>query len=71
MGLLQDASLIVTPNAYKAGKLYSVVPSDGTGDFTVTRATSATRVNSAGLIEIPVTNLMLRSKEFENASILI
>ena len=51
MGLLQDASLIVTPNAYKAGKLYSVVPSDGTGDFTVTRATSATRVNSAGLIE--------------------
>lgn len=49
--LLNRASLVVTPNAFKAGKLYSVVPSDGTGDFTVTRATSATRVNSLGLIE--------------------
>lgn len=51
MGVLQQASLIVTPNAYKAGKLYSVVPSDGTGDLDVIRATSATRVNSLGLIE--------------------
>jgi len=51
MSLLSKASLVLTPNAYKAGKLYSVVPSDGSGDFTVTRATSATRVNSLGLIE--------------------
>ena len=46
-----NPSLCITPNAVKAGKLYSIVPTDGTGDLTVTRATSATRVNSAGLIE--------------------
>lgn len=46
-----NPSLCITPNAVKAGKLYSIVPTDGTGDLTVTRATSATRVNSSGLIE--------------------
>jgi hypothetical protein len=51
MSLFNDASLIVTPNGYKAGKLYSIVPSSGAGDLSVTRATTATRVNSAGLIE--------------------
>jgi hypothetical protein len=51
MSLLDNASLVLTPNAYKEGKLYSVIPSDGSGDFTFTRATSATRVNAEGLIE--------------------
>ena len=51
MSLLDTASLIVTPNGYKEGKLYSVIPSDGSGDMSVTRATTATRVNSAGLVE--------------------
>lgn len=51
MSLLEKASLVVTPNAYKTSKLYSVVPSDGSGDMTVVRATTATRVNSAGLIK--------------------
>jgi hypothetical protein len=51
MSLLDKASLIVTPNAYKTSKLYSVVPSTGTGDMDVVRATTATRVNSLGLIE--------------------
>jgi len=32
-------------------KVYSVLPSDGKGDFTFTRATKATRINSLGLIE--------------------
>ena len=32
-------------------KVYSVLPSDGDGDFTFTRATKATRINSQGLIE--------------------
>lgn len=49
--LLDSASLIVTPNAYKTNKLYSVVPFDATGDMTFIRATSATRVNAQGLIE--------------------
>ena len=51
MGLLQQASLVVTPNAYKAGKLYSIIPTDGSGDLTVTRATTATYVGSDGLIK--------------------
>jgi hypothetical protein len=51
MSLLDDASLLVTPNAEKAGKLYSIIPTNGNGDFTVTRATTATRTNASGLIE--------------------
>jgi hypothetical protein len=57
MSLLDSASLIVTPNGYKAGKLYSIVPSSGAGDFGVTRATTATRVNSSGLIESVASNV--------------
>jgi hypothetical protein len=57
MSLLDTASLVVTPNGTKAGKLYSVVPSSGAGDLSVTRATTATRVNSAGLIESVASNV--------------
>jgi hypothetical protein len=57
MSLLDTASLIVTPNGYKAGKLYSVVPSSGAGDLDVVRATTATRVNSNGLIESVASNI--------------
>jgi hypothetical protein len=66
MSLLDNASLVLTPNAYKEGKLYSVIPSDGSGDFTFTRATTATRVNSAGLVELVPYNLLQRSEEFDN-----
>jgi hypothetical protein len=62
MSLLDKASLVVTPNAYKTSKLYSVVPSDGSGDMTVVRATTATRVNSAGLIEEVPRNLIENSQ---------
>jgi len=57
MSLLDKASLIVTPNGFKASKLYSVIPSDGSGDLDVTRATTATRVNSLGLIESVAVNV--------------
>jgi hypothetical protein len=66
MSLLDTASLLLTPNAYKEGKLYSVIPSDGSGDFTFTRATTATRVNSAGLVELVPYNLLQRSERFNN-----
>jgi hypothetical protein len=68
MSLLDTASLIVTPNAYKEGKLYSVIPSDGSGDFTFTRATTATRVNSDGLVELVPYNLLTYSEQFDNAA---
>jgi hypothetical protein len=65
-GLFNEASLVLVPSGYKAGKVYSEVPTDGDGDLTFTRASSATRVNSDGLIESPRTNLLLRSEEFDN-----
>jgi hypothetical protein len=64
MSLLDTASLLLTPNAYKEGKLYSVIPSDGSGDFTFTRATTATRVNSDGLVELVPYNLLRYSEMF-------
>lgn len=67
MSLLDTASLIVTPNGYKEGKLYSVIPTDGSGDLSVTRATTATRVNSAGLVELVPYNLFTYSEQFDNA----
>jgi hypothetical protein len=57
MSLLDKASLIVTQNAVKAGKLYSIIPSSGAGDLEVVRATNATRVNELGLIENVALNL--------------
>jgi len=50
-------SLALIPSGYKASKVYSVLPTDGTGDFTFSRASSATRVNSDGLIETVGSNV--------------
>ena len=50
-------SLALLPSGYKASKVYSVLPTDGTGDFTFTRSGNATRVNSEGLIELVSTNV--------------
>jgi len=44
-------TLAMIPSGYKDGKLYSVLPSDGVGDFDVTRGSNATRINKNGLIE--------------------
>ena len=44
-------SLLIVPYRSKTGKLYSQIPTSGAGDFTVTRNTTATRLNSAGAIE--------------------
>ena len=44
-------SLALIPSAYKASKVYSILPSNGDGDFTFTRNSSATRFDSNGLIE--------------------
>ncbi len=49
--LLEKASILLTPTAYDDGRILSVKPIDGSGDFDFTRNSSATRVNSAGLIE--------------------
>lgn len=63
IGLLDNASLIITPNAYNAGILYDVIPNTTLGDMDVVRATTATRVNSAGLIEVVPRNLVTYSND--------
>ena len=52
MSSFDDIGVAMIPSGYKEDKLYSVLPNDGDGDFDFSRATSATRVNSEGLIEI-------------------
>ena len=50
-------SLALIPSGYKASKVYSVLPTDGSGDFDFTRSGNATRVNSEGLIELVTINV--------------
>ena len=64
--LIDQASLVMIPGAYKEGKIYSQLPTDGSGDFTFTRGTdTATRVNENGLIEKERGNLLLQSNQFD------
>jgi hypothetical protein len=55
-------SIAMIPSGYKASKVYSVLPTDGAGDLTFSRAGAlpsfnATRVNSDGLIEQVLSNV--------------
>jgi hypothetical protein len=69
MSYFDDASLVMIPSGYKASKVYSVKPTDGTGDLTFTRSNdTASRVASNGLIEKVRTNLALYSEDFSNAA---
>ena len=49
--LLEKASIILTPTAYKNSRVMCVKPSDASGDFTFSRNSAATRVNAQGLVE--------------------
>jgi hypothetical protein len=65
--LLNSASLVVIPSGYKEDTVYSVVPSDGSGDLSFTRASNGTRINSAGLVEVTPWNDLTYSEDFTNA----
>jgi len=69
MSLFDDASLVMIPDGAKDGTLYSVKPTDGTGDFTFTRGSNlaATRVDENGLIEKGRENLLLQSNSFSTS----
>ena len=67
MSFFEDASLVLIPSGIKNQKIYSVKPTDGTGDLTFSRASNATRVASDGLIEKVRTNEILYSQDFSNA----
>ena len=58
------ASLVVVPSGYKSGKVYAQKPQTTDGQLTFTRASSATRVASNGLIEKVRTNSLLNSQNF-------
>lgn len=52
--LFDTASLVITPNGVKTSKLYSIKPNDGTGDLTVVRNTSATRIDeNSNIVNVP------------------
>jgi hypothetical protein len=68
MSFFEDASLVLIPSAIKDQKVYSVKPTDGSGDLTFSRASNATRVASNGLIEKVRTNNILQSQTFNTAS---
>lgn len=72
MGVFDKASLALVPDGIKDGKLYSIKPTDGSGDFTFTRCDgaagcdlAATRVDENGLIEKGRENLLLQSNQFD------
>ena len=49
--LLDKASILLTPTAYDNGRMLSVKPENGGGDFDFERNSAATRVNAQGLVE--------------------
>ena len=55
--LLEKASILLTPTGYNTGEMLCVKPNTSVGDFDFTRATTATRVNSSGLIESVANNI--------------
>lgn len=55
--LYDKASLLITPNAYKAAKIYALKPTNGSGDLTFARASARTRRNSSGAIESIANNV--------------
>jgi len=54
---MSKPTLALIPSGYRATEVYSVLPSDGTGDFTFARTGEATRVRKDGLIETVATTV--------------
>ena len=48
---MESPKLALIPSGYKSGTVYSILPTDGVGDFDFSRNALATRVDSDGLIE--------------------
>lgn len=65
--LINDATIIVTPNGYKFSKLYSIKPVDGSGDFSSSISTSSTRRNSTGDYEFIPYNQVDWSEEMNQS----
>ena len=69
--LLNNASLLLNPAgsiiAYEEDKIFSVLPSNGAGDFTFSGGDGGTRVNQDGYIEQTPANLAFQSNAFSTS----
>ena len=54
---MESPKLALIPSGYKSGTVYSILPTDGVGDFDFSRNAPATRVDSDGLIETVTNNV--------------
>ncbi len=66
-GFFDDASWVLIPEGIKEDVVYAQKPTDGLGDLTFTRASDATRTNSAGVIERTPWNLLQDSEMYSTA----
>jgi len=66
MSLFTESSLCLVPSGVKEDKVYSIKPTDGSGDLTFSRGSDieATRVASNGFIQKAAVNLLLQSNSF-------
>lgn len=64
MSILSKASFVNIPSGYGEDNLYSEVPNTTAGDFTFTRSTTGTRVNSDGYIEEVPWNEFIGSENY-------
>jgi hypothetical protein len=66
--LLNNASLLLNPAgsmiSYQEDKIYSVLPKNGTGDFTFSGGDGGTRVNQQGYVEVTPANINTYSEKF-------
>jgi hypothetical protein len=60
-GFYDDASWVLIPEGIKEDVVYAQKPTDGLGDLAFTRASDATRTNSAGVVERTPWNLVQQS----------
>jgi len=68
MSFYDDASWLLIPEGIEEDIVFAQKPTNGLGDLTFTRASDATRTNSAGVIERTPWNLVQFSEQFDNAA---
>ena len=65
-GVFDDASWVMVPSQYEEDWVRAFKPTSTLGDLAFTRASDATRTNSAGVVELTPWNLFTFSEQLEN-----
>jgi len=68
MSFYDEASWLLIPEGIEEDIVFAQKPTNGNGDLTFTRASDATRTNSAGVIERTPWNLVTFSEDFSNVA---